>query len=63
MLNKAGGDEATGHPAVSDTVTYIKYGTLSSPEDDLSSDETPCGEGINPPTAFPILKLLPHVEG
>lgn len=59
MLNKASRDEATGYPAVSTAVTCIKDDTLSSPEDVLSIDETPCGEGIKPPTALSILKLLP----
>ena len=41
----AGGDEAAGSPATSVASAPCKTGTLSSKEDELSSDRTPMGEG------------------
>ncbi len=41
----AGGDEAAGSPATSVASAPCKMGTLSSKEDELSSDRTPMGEG------------------
>ncbi len=41
----AGGDEAVGSPETSVALAPCKTGTLSSPEDELSSDRTPLGEG------------------
>ena len=41
----AGGDEAAGSPATSVALAPCKMGTLSSQEDELSSDRTPMGEG------------------
>ena len=41
----AGGDEAAGSPATSVASAPCETGTLSSPEDELSTDTTPLGEG------------------
>ena len=40
----AGGDEAAGSPATSVASAPCKTGTLSCPEDELSTDRTPLGE-------------------
>ncbi len=41
----AGGDEAASSPVTSFALAPCKMGTLSSPEDELSLDRTPLGEG------------------
>ena len=41
----AGGDEAAGSSATSVASAPCETGTLSSPEDELSTDRTPLGEG------------------
>ena len=43
---EAGGDEATGSPAMSIAQACSKKGTLSSSEDETSNNVTPLGEGI-----------------
>ncbi len=44
-MANAGGDEAAGSPATSIASAPCETGTLSSPEDELSMDRTPLGEG------------------
>ena len=43
--HEAGGDEAAGSPAASVATVAGEKGALSSPEDDSSIDESPCGDG------------------
>jgi hypothetical protein len=53
LLNEAGGDKATGSPGASIKAVPEGKGALSSPEDDLTIDESQNGDGCPLP-----LKLL-----
>ena len=52
--NEAGGDEAARSPAASIKPVLAEKDALSSPEDDLSLDEPPCGDGPNIPSELPV---------
>jgi len=45
LPSKAGGDEAAESPAARIPVTPMEKGVLSSPENDSSIYEFPCGDG------------------
>jgi hypothetical protein len=55
---EAGGDEAAGSPTPSVAATPEEKGAISSPEDDLSADETPCGDGPTVPVKLPVVDSL-----
>ena len=42
---EAGGNEATRSPAASVSAVPMEKGVLSSPDDDSSINESPCGDG------------------
>ena len=50
---------AAGSPAASITAVPVENGAISSPEDDLSVDETPCGDEHTISVETPIDKSLP----
>lgn len=55
----AGGDVAAGSPATSVLAVPEEKDALSSPEDDSSSDESPCGEGTAVLVELPFADSLP----
>jgi hypothetical protein len=59
-LNEAGGDEAAGSSAASVKPMPVEKDILSSPEDDLSLDETPCGDGHNTPGELHVNSHIPQ---
>jgi hypothetical protein len=56
---EAGGDEAAGSPAASITTVPGDKGAISSPDDDLSVDESPSGEGHTILVELPVDDSLP----
>ena len=61
-MAKAGGDKATGSPAISIAHACSKKDTLSSLEDEMSNDVTPFGEGIRmKPTDNKLLAKLDSI--
>jgi hypothetical protein len=56
---EASGDEATGSPTPSVVAPPEEKGAISSPEDDLSADEFPCGDGPTVPVEIPAVNSLP----
>ena len=59
LSTEAGGDEAAGSPAASTSAGHAEKGALSSPEDDLSLDESPCGDGRTVSVELPVDRLVP----
>jgi hypothetical protein len=55
---KAGG-EAAGSPTPSVAAAPEEKGAISSPEDVLSVDESPCGDGPTVPVELPVIDSLP----
>ena len=60
MQDEAGGDEAAGSPAASVKPGPAEKDALSSPEDDSSIDETPCGDGLKLPGKLPVDSQIPQ---
>ena len=56
----AKGDEAAGSPATSVASAPCKTGTLSSPEDELSTDRTPLDEGARDEPANKVTRRRRH---
>jgi hypothetical protein len=56
---EAGGDEAAGSPTPSVAAAPEEKGAISSPEDDSSVDESPCGDGPSIPVELPVVDSLP----
>ena len=61
LTANAGGDEAAGFPATSVASAPCKTGTLSFPEDELSLDRTPLGEGTGAEPANKVAQRRRHV--
>ena len=59
LSTETGGDEAAGSPAASTSAGHAEKGALSSPEDDLSLDESPCGDGRTVSVELPVDRLVP----
>ena len=57
---EADNDEAAGTPAMSLPQACSKMGTLSSPEDELSSDRTPLGENAGAKPANKVARRRRH---
>jgi hypothetical protein len=60
MPNEAGGDEATRSSAASVKPVPAEKDILFSPEDDLSLDETQCGEEHIIPGDLPVDSQIPQ---
>jgi hypothetical protein len=58
-LVEAGGEEAAGSPTPSVAAAPEEKGAISSPEDDSSADESPCGDGPIVPAELPVIDSLP----
>jgi len=56
---EAGGDEAAGSPTHSVAAAPEEKGAISSPDDDSSADESPCGDGLIVPVELPVADFLP----
>jgi hypothetical protein len=61
VLIQPGGNEAARSPVTSVAAACLKKETLSSPEDDSSLDETPCGEVPHPLSVSPWQRLGQHL--
>ena len=57
--SEAGGDKAAGSPTPSVAAAAEGKGAISSPEDDLSADESPSGDGPEEKAGKPVVDSLP----
>ena len=56
---EAGGDKAAGSPTAGIATVAGEKGAISSPEDDLSVDESPSGDGHTITVELPVDDSLP----